>query len=113
MYYNSIGTGANLSGSIDIVAHSISLIRDDGTIEPISLNSNNPQFTNLIVTGTSELKGSVTCDSSLTVTGPLRVNGSASFSGSVSGLNASMVNLAYVDDTSDLNKPIRQQHKTL
>ena len=65
-----------MTGSVDIVANSISLIRPDGTLQALTLGGtiapiNDPQFT-----------------------------------GIVQGVSKESVGLGNVDNTSDINKPI-------
>ena len=45
-FINKQGSGANMTGSLDIVANSISIINPDGTLQTVS--ANNPTFTGTI-----------------------------------------------------------------
>ena len=45
-FLNKLGSGANMTGSLDVVAHSISLINPDGSLQ--STSANNPVFTGVI-----------------------------------------------------------------
>jgi hypothetical protein len=91
MYRNTIGTGANMKGTIDIVAHSIQLLKDDGTLVNVSGDGSGPV-------------ADVFPDN-VTMMANLNVAGTATFN-NVVGVTKSMIGLAYVDDTSDINKPI-------
>ena len=74
-FLNKIGS-CNMTGSVDIVANSISLIKPDGSLQELTLGGtiapvNNPQFT-----------------------------------GTVQGVTKDSIGLGNVDNTSDLNKPV-------
>ena len=74
-FLNKIGS-CNMTGSIDIVANSITLIKPDGTLQALTLGGtiapvNNPTFT-----------------------------------GTVQGVTKESIGLGNVDNTSDINKPI-------
>jgi hypothetical protein len=45
-FLNRLGSGANMTGSLDIVANSISVINPDGSLQSVS--ANNPVFTGTI-----------------------------------------------------------------
>ena len=74
-FLNKLGS-CNMTGSVDIVANSISLIKPDGTLQSLTLGGtiapvNDPQFT-----------------------------------GIVQGVTKESVGLGNVNNTSDINKPI-------
>ena len=74
-FLNKMGS-CNMTGSVDIVANSIKLIKPDGTLQELTLGGtiapiNDPQFT-----------------------------------GNVGGVTKATVGLGNVDNTSDVNKPI-------
>ena len=74
-FLNKVGS-CNMTGSVDIVANSISLIRPDGTLQALTLGgtiapANNPTFT-----------------------------------GTVQGVTKATIGLSNVDNTSDLAKPV-------
>ena len=74
-FLNKVGQ-CNMTGSVDVVANSISLINPDGTIQQLTLG------------------------------GTVAPVNNPSFSGTVQGVTKESVGLGNVDNTSDLNKPV-------
>ena len=74
-FLNKVGQ-CNMTGSVDVVANSISLLNPDGTLQKLTLG------------------------------GTVAPVNNPSFSGTVQGVTKESVGLGNVDNTSDLNKPV-------
>jgi hypothetical protein len=74
-FLNKVGS-CNMTGSVDIVANSLSLIKPDGSLQTLTLG------------------------------GTIAPIDSPQFTGSVGGVSKETVGLGNVDNTSDLSKPI-------
>ena len=81
-FLNKIGQ-CNMTGSVDVVANSISLINPDGTLQKLTLGE---------------------------TTAPVY---HPSLQGTVQGVTKDSVGLGNVDNTSDLNKPVSNATQTV
>ena len=80
---NKLGSGANLTGTLDVVANSLSVIQNGQVVDISDLFVHNASV------------GSVVAP----ITSP-------NFQGTISGITKTMIGLANVDNTADLAKPI-------
>jgi hypothetical protein len=101
MYNNRLGSGANMTGSLDLVCNSISLIQPDGTLQALTLGGTIAPVNNPNLTGNVAVNNNVSVDAegdvfanSFNARHDITYNNTSSLTNTVAGINSSIATLS-------------------
>jgi hypothetical protein len=113
-FLNKQGSGANMTGSLDIVANSLSLITPDGSLQRFTGTATGIELPQ-DMTGISKANvglGNVDNTSDLNKPISTATQAALNLKANITSLNKEGVGLGNVDNTTDLNKPISTATQT-
>ena len=110
-FLNKQGSGANMTGSLDIVANSLSLITPDGSLQRFTGTATGIELPQDISKANVGL-GNVDNTSDLNKPISTATQAALNLKANITSLNKEGVGLGNVDNTTDLNKPISTATQT-